>query len=130
MTDSDEEYHDEDYEYEYSDEGGGTDDEDVSMDGSADAADAAASSPTKCMPNKKRPFVSMVDRRKNNLGDNPNAPPQLGGKFHFPSEDSPQLENSESIAILLHPLIDMLFFDLFIQRRQMDLEYACFLPMS
>ncbi len=102
MSDSDEEYRgtvDEDYEYEYSDEDGGTgDDEDVSMDGSSDAADAAASSSTQYMPNKKRPFGSTVDRRKNSLGDNPNAPPQLGGKFSILSNDSPQLGDSGSIA--------------------------------
>jgi len=40
MCDSDEEYSEEDYEYEYSDEDGGAGDEDVSMDGSFDAADA------------------------------------------------------------------------------------------
>jgi hypothetical protein len=40
MGDSDEEYSEEDYEYEYSDEDGGAGDEDVSMDGSFDAADA------------------------------------------------------------------------------------------
>jgi hypothetical protein len=104
MSDSDEEYRDEDYEYEYSDEDGGTGDDDVSMDGSSDAADAAASSPTQCMPNKKRPFGSMIDRRKNSLGDNPNAPPQLGGKLNFLSNDSPQLEDSKLTF----------YFDLFI----------------
>lgn len=121
MGDSDEEYREEDYEYEYSDEDGGAGDEDVSMDGSFDAADAAASSPTQSMPNKKRPFGSMVDRRKNSLGDNPNAPPLSGGEFDFLARDSPLLEH-------FGPRPDLFFYSFI--TRQMDLEYACFLPMS
>jgi hypothetical protein len=105
MSESDEDHREEDYEYEYSDEDGGPGDEDVSMDGSSDAADAAASSPTQCMPNKKRPFGSMVDRRKNCLGDNPNAPPLSGGEFDFRACDSPLLEwfRSSRLQFILTP---------------------------
>ncbi len=68
---SDEEYPEEDYEYEYSDE-------DVSMDGSIDAAGCGASG-RNSNPNKKRPYGSMDGKRRS--GENPNAPPLSGGEF-------------------------------------------------